>query len=181
MTKEQITEFCDYLKNQCTFNSLYVWGGQGELFMETPLGKIEKMETSYSNFQRVIKLANSLIQSGKSLQFARLFDCSGFGTYWLLKNKLIKSDTTADGLYHMCSLKPITEIKKGDFVFKVTTTTVRDDKTGTVKELKKATHIGYVVDSKKTIVEAFGRDKGVVKNRLFAGSSNFTEAGTFNG
>lgn len=181
MTKGQINDFCAYLLNQVRFNSIYVWGGQGEIVMETPLIKIEKMETSYSNFKRIVNLVNNIIQRDKSIQNARMFDCSGLGTFWLVKEGLLKSDTTADGLYHKCTLKPIKDIRKGDFVFKVTTTTVKDMKTGTVKEVKKATHIGYVVDDKKTIVEAYGRDKGVVKNKLYSGSSNFTEAGTFNG
>lgn len=180
MTKEQINEFCKYLENQVKNNSIYVWGGQGELVMATPLCTLKNMETSNTNYKRVVKLVNNLIQCDKSLQHARMFDCSGLGTFWLVNEHILTSDTTADGLYKKCTLKPISNIKKGDFVFKVTTTTVKDDKTGTVKEVKKATHIGYVVDNDKSIIEAYGRDKGVVKNKLYKGSSQFTEAGVLN-
>ena len=168
MTTKQIDEFVEYLLNQVKNNSIYVWGGQGELLMETTLATLKKMETGTTNFKRVVRLVNSLIQSDKSIQYSRLFDCSGLGTYKLLQMGLLKSDTTANGLYKMCTKKSIRKIKKGDFVFKV-------DSTG------KATHIGYVVDDDNTIVEAYGRDKGVVKNKLGKGSSAFTEAGVFNG
>lgn len=181
MTKTQIKEFCKYLENQVKYRSIYVWGGNGELTMETPLSKIKKMETSNTNYKRVVRLVSGYVDSDRDLSLSRMFDCSGLGTFWLVKEGLLQSDTTADGLYHKCTLKPISNIKKGDFVFKVTTTTVKDEKTGTVKEVKKATHIGYVVDNDKSIIEAFGRDKGVVKNKLYKGSSQFTEAGVFNG
>lgn len=167
MTKEQIKEFCDYLMEQVNNHSIYVWGGQGELLYETPLETLAKMETSKTNFRRVCDLVNRSIQRGIDISLARLFDCSGLGTYKLIQMGLLKYDTTADGLYKKCTKKALANIKKGDFVFKV-------DSNG------KATHIGYVVNDNKAIVEAYGRDKGVIMATLGKGS-NFTKAGTFNG
>ena len=80
---------------------------------------------------------------------------------------LLKYDTTADGLYKKCTKKYLANIKKGDFVFKVNSD-------------GKATHIGYVVNDNKAIVEAYGRDKGVILATLGKGS-DFNKAGTFNG
>lgn len=180
MTKEQIKEFCDYLIEQVNNNGIYVWGGQGELVMETPLAKIKAMETGNTNFKRVVKLVNNHIQCDKNLSKSRMFDCSGLGVYKLLKMGLLKSDTTADGLYRKCIKKSLAKIKKGDFVFKVVVKTTYDKKTGKTIETEQATHIGYVVDDSKTIVEAYGRDKGVIKAKLGNGSA-FNRAGTFNG
>lgn len=165
MTKEQINEFCDYLITQVNNHSIYVWSGQGELLYETPLETLSKMETSKTNFRRVCDLVNRSIQRGIDLSLARLFDCSGLGTYKLLQMKVISSDMTADGLYRKCKKKSIKDIKKGDMVFKLNSN-------------GRATHIGYVVDNDFGIVEAYGRDKGVVYNILNKGSSNFTKAGT---
>ena len=167
MTKEQINEFVKYLNKQVDNNSIYVWGGQGEELVNLPLAKLAKMETSKENFNRVVGLVNSLVQRNISISKARCFDCSGLGTYKLLEMGLLKSDTTADGLYRKCEKKDIKNIQKGDFVFKV-------NKDG------KATHIGYVVDNDKNIVEAYGRDLGVIKRKLHQGSA-FNKAGVFNG
>lgn len=179
MTVEQINEFVKYLNKQVDNNSIYVWGGQGELLETLTLAKLSKMEGSKSNVKRVVAMVNSLIQRDKNISMARCFDCSGLGTYKLLEMGLIKSDMTADGLYKKCTKKSLNKIKKGDFVFKVTTEVVKDENGKTITR-KKATHIGYVVDNDKNIVEAYGRDLGVIKRKLYEGS-HFTEAGTFNG
>ena len=167
LTIEQINEFVKYLNKQVDNNSIYVWGGQGELLETLTLAKLGKMETSKTNFKRVVAMVNSLIQRDKNISNSRCFDCSGLGTFKLLEMGLIKSDMTADGLYKKCTKKDINKIKKGDFVFKVNAE-------------GKATHIGYVVDNDKDIVEAYGRDLGVIKRKLYEGS-HFNKAGTFNG
>ena len=179
MTKEQIKEFCKYLLKQVKNYSIYVWGGQGELLMETPLVKIKAMETGNTNFKRVVKLVNTHVQCDRDLSASRLFDCSGLGVYWLLKNGIIHSDMTADTMYSKCTKKSLDKIKKGDWVFKVTTKQSKD-RDGRPITVEYATHIGYVVDDDKTIVEAYGRDKGVISAKLGNGSA-FNKAGTFNG
>lgn len=168
MTKEQISELVKYAKTEAKNNSIYVWGGQGEKLYNLTLDKLIKMETSMSNVQRITNLVNSYIQRGVDISKAKCFDCSGLITYKLIAMGVLKSDTTADGLYKKCSKKDISDVKKGDFVFKV-------DSSG------KATHVGIVVDNDKTVVEAYGRDLGVISNKLRQGASNFTKAGTFNG
>jgi len=80
----------------------------------------------------------------------RAFDCSGLGVYFLLQNDLLKADTTADGLMKLCARVSAAELRPGDFVFRA-------------YDSGKAYHIGYVVDSALNVVEAKGRDAGVVK------------------
>jgi cell wall-associated NlpC family hydrolase len=98
---------------------------------------------------------------------AKCFDCSGLIVYYLIKMGLLKYDTTADGIWKKCKEKKLSKVKKGDFVFKV-------NSSGT------ATHIGCVVDDNKSVVEAYGRDKGVIIATIGKGS-NWNKAGVFNG
>lgn len=167
MTKAEINSFCEYLNEQVNNHSIYVWGGQGEFVILKTLKDIERMENSKTNFRRVCNLVNSLIQRGVDISRSRMFDCSGLGVFWLLEMKLINHDMTANDMFKKCTEKPLNKIKKGDWVFKVNAE-------------GKATHIGYVVDDSKSIVEAYGRDKGVIKAKLGNGSQ-FNRAGTFNG
>ena len=166
MTKAKIKEFVKFLREQVKNNSIYVWGGQGEKTKDLTIGKVLAMENSSVNARRVLNHIANLIEKKYDISNSRCFDCSGLGVYWLLKNKLISSDTTADGLYRMCKTKGINEIETGDFVFSITN--------------GRATHVGYVVDGEnKKIVEAFGRDVGVVEVTLGQNSSKFTVAGVF--
>ena len=59
----------------------------------------------------------------------------------------------------MCAKIERNRLRVGDFVFKL-------DKTG------KATHIGYVVDTDLNVIEARGRDAGVVKLPLTGNTWN---------
>ena len=124
--------------------AIYVWGGQGETITTTK--QIYRMETSNVNALRAIAL---WIKRGRN---AIAFDCSGILVKWLIATGLIKYDTTADGLLHMCEIITKARLKRGDWVFRV-----RDGK---------AYHIGVVVDADLNVVEAMGRDEGVVKRGL---------------
>jgi len=124
--------------------AIYVWGGQGQTV--TSEQQIRNMETSNYNALRAIAL---WIKRGRN---AICFDCSGLLVKWLLSVGLIEYDTTADGLLHMCESITKSQLKRGDWVFRV-----RDGK---------AYHIGVVVDSELNTVESMGRDDGVVKRGL---------------
>lgn len=143
-------EFVKNVQNEVNNCSIYVWGGQGEnLKTFLTISKLEKMETSKENVCRVI---NHIAKVYKDINDAtRIFDCSGLVTYHLMKLGILKSDTTANGLYKWC--KPITkkELKKGDLVFKVTD--------------GKAVHVAvYIGDNK--LVECVGRDEGCKNTEL---------------
>lgn len=165
MTAKQIKELCSYLEKQVKNHCIYVWGGQGEYLRKVKFGKLEAMETSDENVARVLEFIAKCKRNKYDMSQARFFDCSGLLVNWLLKHGLISSDTTAAGLYSLCSTKvDISQIKKGDFVFK------KDVKGNIV-------HVGCCVDDKKSIIESYGRDYGVVKNTLgSSGCSKFTLA-----
>lgn len=134
--------------------SLYVWGAQGESIKSIVREWVTKKETSQNNVNRVMSLLDKLLKD--DLFF---YDCSGLGVDWLLKQKLIKSDMTANSMYNLCSKVSKSSLKKGDWVFVLNSSGV-------------ATHIGYVVDDKLNVVESAGRDRGVIQRPLSQGSPN---------
>ena len=70
-------------------------------------------------------------------------------------------DTTADGMFKKyCTIITKAQLKRGDWV-------------GKRNSVGKVTHIGYVVDDKLNVIEAKGRDYGVVKLPLSRGDWNY--------
>ena len=67
------------------------------------------------------------------------------------ESDILKNDCNANTLYGKCKKITKNEVRIGDFVFHINSTT------------KRATHIGYVVDANRNVIEALGRDAGVVK------------------
>ena len=161
MTK--LNEFIEYLNREVNNKSLYAWGGQGEA--ATPEA-IKRRENEENNRARVIRLFEQRISRGYGEM--RLFDCSGLATYYLYNlKKLIPSDTTANGLKGKCAALTRIELKKGDWVFRVY-------QTG--RDKGRAYHIGYIVDESLNVIEAKGRDDGVVKRSLNASGSGYWNA-----
>lgn len=153
----------EFIKNVCAeveHNSIYVWGGQGELLTQCTLSKIESMEGgNKTNVNRILKHISDIYMKGISK--ARLFDCSGLITYHLIKLGLLYYDTTADGLYKKCVPIAKKELMPGDLVFKVTD--------------GKAVHVAlYIGDNK--LVECVGRDEGVQYTTL---STKFNKYGRY--
>lgn len=143
-------DFIYNVESEVPAKSIYVWGGQGELTKDnSDIRTLERMETSLSNVKRIlVHLANIYPIPDNS----RMFDCSGLITFHLLKLKLIKSDTTADGLYKKCNKIEKSQLRPGDLVFKVNSS-------------GKAVHVA-MYDGANYIIEAVGRDEGVKKNKL---------------
>ena len=134
--------------------SLYVWGAQGESIKSIFIAWAKKMETSDNNVKRITKLLDKLIKDD-----IYTYDCSGLGVNWLLQNKLIKSDMSANGMYNICTPITKSQLKKGDWVFIRNAAGVK-------------THIGYIVDDNLSVVECAGRDHGTIKRPLSQGSPN---------
>ncbi len=154
--------FIKYLEEQVGNHSIYVWGGQGEMLKTTSDSKIRNMETSTGNANRAIAQKNKVVAAGDG-DVARLFDCSGLIVYWLMKEGLLGYDTTANGLRNLCTKIGGREgIKKGDFVFRVSN--------------GNAYHVGVVVDDSLNVIEAKGRDEGVVKRALNASGTSYWNA-----
>ena len=161
----KLTGFIDYLAQQVKNGSIYVWGGQGEVATNA---LIDKKETSASNKRRAKALLQKRIKAGYSPENIRAFDCSGLGTYYLYnQTKLLSGDKTAHGLMGLTSTLSKAKLRKGDWVFRVY-------KSGANKG--RAYHIGYVVDDSLRVIEAQGRDQGVVKRTLNAGGSAYWNA-----
>lgn len=154
-----LKEFIAYLEEQVKNHSIYVWGAQGQGAPTISETWIRKMETTKSNANRAIQYWKKQCDAGYK-NALKAFDCSGLGVYWLLKNKVLVSDTNANGLKGKCEKITKASLKKGDWVFRVT-------------PLGRAYHIGYVVDDQRNVIEAMGRDNGVVKRSLHASGTAY--------
>lgn len=159
-----LQEFLNYLEEQKNNGSIYVWGAQGQSNETISENWICRMETSRNNADRAIALWKKRKAEGK--KELRAFDCSGLIVYFFQNLKgVLGYDTTANGLKGMCGQLAKEQLLPGDFVFRVYTSGANK---GT------AYHVGVVVDAEKNIIEAKGRDDGVVERPLNA------EAGYWN-
>lgn len=154
-----LEQFIAYIL-QFVDRALYVWGGQGQLITST--AQIRKMETSSYNAKRVIAF-------WRKRGNVPGFDCSGLGVQGLILLGLITGDMTANDMMHKCTMIARSDIKLGDWVFRVYKETVADtpEKKGHTKG--DAYHIGYVVKiigGVIYVVESMGRDDGVVMRRI---------------
>ena len=152
--KSILDEFTEYLEGEVKKGSIYVLGAQGQRapFAEEWLERRE--HGNADNVQRCRKLLRQRIRDGYSEPEIGAFDCSGLGMYWLQNVKgIYKSDLNANGLKGKCERISRGEIRRGDWVF-VT------DGGG------RAEHIGYVADDELNVIEARGRDSGVIKGRM---------------
>ena len=149
--------FLDYLEEQVRNHSIYVWGAQGQQGSAITEKWIKRRETSDTNCQRAVAFWKKQCEAGYG-DVLRAFDCSGLGMYYLQNvSHILKNDCNANTLYGKCKKIGSGDIRVGDFVFHINSTT------------KRATHIGYVVDNEKNVIEALGRDCGVVKRPFSKG------------
>ena len=147
-----VDEFLKALQSEVDNNSIYVWGGQGEMTRNLAITNLERMETSKTNVKRILKHVADIYDASKGLENSRAFDCSGLLTYHLLRMRLITSDTTADGLLKKCTKINKKDLRPGDFVFKV-------------NNEGRAVHVAcYKGDG--VLIEAVGRDEGVKNTKL---------------
>ena len=148
-------EFIEYLHEQVKNGSIYVYGAQGQKAPVVNEKWIRKMErdtggtvvsghfTSYANI--AVTAWEAKVKAGYG-DVLRAFDCSGLSVYWLLENKLIRHDMTANGLMGLC--ETVSEPEAGYWVFRINN--------------GRATHIGYLISADE-LIEARGRAYGVVK------------------
>ena len=154
-----LREFLNYLEGQAENGSIYVWGAQGQDKNTISESWIRRMETSQTNADRAIAFWRKRKAAGKG-EVLRAFDCSGLIMYFLQNQKgIISCDTTANGLKGLSQKIGKEQLLPGDFVFRVYTS-------GASKG--KAYHVGAVVDAEKNVIEAKGRDDGVVKRGIDA-------------
>lgn len=147
-----LSKFISYLDEQARNHSIYVWGAQGEQGRYINEAWIRKHENSAANAARAIAFWRKQVLAGYG-DVLRAFDCSGLGVCFLMEHGLIKSDMTANGFMGKCTNINKEKLRIGDFVFKTNSS-------------GRATHIGYVADNELNIIEAKGRDYGVIKSKL---------------
>jgi len=147
-----LKEFVGYLEEQVRNHSIYVWGAQGESRDVISEKWIRKKETSVRNAERAIAYWKKQVALGYGDRL-RAYDCSGLGMRFLLDKGLEKSDMSSNSMLSRCKRITKAELRAGDFVFLL-------DSAG------KAHHIGYVVDDNLNVIEAKGREYGVVKSSL---------------
>lgn len=161
-TAAALTGFIEYLDEQYKNGCIYVWGAQGE--SDISESWIKKKETSAENANRAIKLWKKRVNAG--YKNIRAFDCSGLGMYYLQNiTGAYSSDANANTLMNdKCSkIKKRSALKKGDWVFRVNSS-------------GRAYHIGYIVTDDLQVIEAKGRDDGIVKRGIDASGSSYWNA-----
>ena len=158
--ESSIGSFVTYLKKEAENGSIYVWGAQGE--SDISESWIKKKETSTENANRAVKLWKKRVNAG--YKNIRAFDCSGLGMFYLQNLAGIYGhDMNADSMMKECRAISREELSAGDLVFRVFR---NGDKKGC------AYHIGYVVSDDLQVIEAKGRDDGVVKRGIDASGSS---------
>lgn len=145
-----LDEFLAYLEKQV--GHIYVWGAQGQNASEMPNPEewIRGRETSSKNAKRAIAFYKKRKAEGMNPILA--YDCSGLIMAFLEDQKGIYSDLSANSLYRKAVPKQRTELIPGDLVFHH-----NGDKVG---------HVGVYVGN-DTVIEAMGRDVGVVKHSIY--------------
>ncbi len=148
-----LNDFIAYLENEVKNGSVYVLGAQGQVYPFSDDWLMQREHDDLHNVGRIKKTVEKRIADGYNTANIRAFDCSGLGMYWLQNlQKLLLSDLNANGMRGQCETLARADLKRGDWVFMV--------------EGNRATHIGYVVNDDLDVIEARGRDYGVVKTKL---------------
>lgn len=148
--KVKMDDWLHYLDERVNVD-LYVWGANDELCVNL-LDKICQMESDKKNIDRILTLLQKRLLEGCDMLKIRCDDCSGLAVGFLLKNGIIKSDTTADGLYNLIKKDvKLDKVKAGDYLF--------------MGSDSHKTHVGYAV-SEKWAIESKSRDVGVVKTKI---------------
>lgn len=118
---------------------------------------IRRRETGEKNAERAIALWEKRKAEGRSPIAA--FDCSGLIVKFLLDNKLIKSDMSSRGLYSACEkLNDRSQLAPGDLLFR--------------HNGKRIHHVGAYIGC-GLVIEAMGRDDGVVLNCLDSNGAGY--------
>lgn len=150
-----LNEFISYLKEQVANDSIYVWGAQGQKYPTLTAEWIKSKESNLIHRRDALKTYERACKNGHEKD-CRAFDCSGLGMYWLQNvTKYYRTDMNANGMKGECKAISKSELRKGDWVFRVY-------KSGSNKG--RAYHIGYVVDEQLNVIEAKGRAYGVIES-----------------
>lgn len=161
-----VRSFLEWLNEQV--GNGYVWGAQGDNLtdMIDYRGRkivssveewIRRKETTAANAERAIAFYYKLVAAGKDPILE--YDCSGLIVRWLMDNSLIPGDRSSRGLYARCT--PITrkQLQPGNLVFRRS-------------QGDSIFHVGVYIGSDE-VIEAQGRDAGVVRRGIDAGGATY--------
>ncbi len=140
-------------------SDIYVWGGNGQT--EISAAWIRRMDTSETNAQRSIGFWER--QKSYGITELAAYDCSGLISRYLQDKGLVAGKRNCNHLWSMCEPVARVQLIPGDLVFRR-----RDGD---------AYHVGVYI-GKGRVIEAKGRDDGVVQRGIDAsGTSYWTHFG----
>ena len=150
----------DFVKGQV--GQVYVWGGHGQYNLTN--SQIRSMDNSHANAQRSIDFIKKL--KAKGVASYRCFDCSGLISRYFYDLGLVPSKRNCNHLASMCEAIHTPDgvsaleaaLRPGDLVFR--------------RNSEKYYHVGVYIGGGQ-VVEAKGRDDGVVQRRLDAGGGSY--------
>lgn len=150
----------DFVKGQV--GQVYVWGGHGQYNLTN--AQIRSMDTSHANAKRSIDFIKKL--KAKGVASYRCFDCSGLISRYFYDLGLVPSKRNCNHLASMCEAIHTPDgvsaleasLRPGDLMFR--------------KNSKKYYHVGVYIGGGQ-VVEAKGRDDGVVQRRLDASGGSY--------
>ena len=154
-----LEKFLYYLTKAAKRHDPYIWGAQGEKVKRLTKTQIKNMETSETNYERVMQYIAMLISFRWLTKRVRAFDCSGLVCFYLVKvgREGKDFDMTADNLAKRYPLS--SELKPGML-------------------LHRSGHIAVYMGHSH-LIEAKGRDYGVVVSPFIKSEWDSTYADPF--
>ena len=148
-------EFVDAAHKIWKNHGIYLWGGNCEKTGNLKINTIRNMEQSAHDTARVLRHLADCYDAGYDMSASVACDCSGLVVGILRELKCIKpaDDYRARDLQVMCKKITLNNLQTGDLVFNKETI---------------ATHVG-IYTGFDMVIEAMGRDNGVVKRKLSQG------------
>ena len=135
-------------------SDIYVWGGNGQT--EISAAWIRRMDTSETNAQRSIGFWER--QKSYGITELAAYDCSGLISRYLQDKGLVTGKRNCNHLWSMCEPVARVQLIPGDLVFRR-----RDGD---------AYHVGVYI-GKGRVIEAKGRDDGVVQRGIDASGTSY--------
>ena len=157
-------QFCDAMLEVFKGHGVYIGGANGEKTESLTIGKIRELEEGYegrdhaSDINRDLTFIGKCYKASYSMKGSYSGDCSGQIVGCMRRLGIIKqtADYRARDFQRLSTPVPLSDLQPADLVF---------DKSSN------AGHVGvFVGGSEKYVIESKGRDVGVVKKKLSAGS-----------
>lgn len=153
-----LEDWIKYLESRVGID-LYLWGGNGELFVNVLSKIVEKEKSDHTekealnNIDRLLTLLQKRLLQQVDIYKIRCEDCSGLGVKFLMDHAILKYDTNCNGLYDKTKAHKVSiaDVKAGDYLFMG-----NDDNKW---------HIGYAI-SNKYAIECQNHDLGVVQTKI---------------